>query len=483
MTATADSNTLRHRRTTVDQHGNPFVGDRAAVEAYDTAIDRLLRFHPDVVEVAFRLAAEQPDVPMAQALVAYLHLTSTDAPDVGPARDAWRAMGHTAMGERESIHRSAIGAWLDGDWIGASAALDALLQRWPSDLLALQIGHQLDFFNGDAANLRDRPGRSLLGLDPDHPHTAFVRGMQAFGLEESGHYAAAEAGGLSAVEVNRDDVWAIHAVVHVYEMQGRVDEGIRFLVARQDDWGKGNLFTVHNWWHLALYLLEAGEPDRALAIYDAEVHNDSSDGVPLEMLDASALLWRLALDGSDTGDRFAVLADAWATRIESTSWYVFNDVHAVMALVGAGKIAEAEQHIAALERYVQQGGPGDNVSISAEIGVPSCRAIIAFGKQQYDAVIDELMPIRRVQHHFGGSHAQRDAMARTLLESALRSGQLDLARALVSERLSLRDTSVYGWTQQARLEEARGDTSAAAEAEDRAATIRDRFAAAAYSGR
>ena len=88
-------------------------------------------------------------------------------------------------------------------------------------------------------------------------------------------------------------------------MQGRVDEGIRFLVDREADWGSDNLFTVHNWWHLALYLLEAGETARRiLEIYDAEVHNAKSDGVPLEMVDASALLWRLLLDGQDTGDRF-----------------------------------------------------------------------------------------------------------------------------------------------------------------------------------
>jgi len=479
MTVATNSDARARHGSLTDQHGNPFVGDRDAVAIYDKAIDRLLRYHPDVVDLGFGLATDHPDVAMAQALMAYLHLTSTDAPDLAPARDAWTAMGRSVMGEREAIHRDAIGSWLDGDWNGAAAALDRLLLRWPTDLLALQIGHQLDFFRGDAANLRDRPGRTLTALDPDHPHTAFVHGMQAFGLEESGHYSAAEAAGLAAVEVNPDDVWGIHAVVHVYEMQGRVDEGIRFLVSRQDDWGKGNLFTVHNWWHLAVYLLEADQRDRALAIYDAEVHNEGSDGVPLEMLDASALLWRFVLDGYDTGERFPALADAWSTHIEPSSWYVFNDVHAVMALVGAGRVSEAEQHIADLEQYVQRAGAGENVAVTAEVGLPSARAITAFAKEQYDDAVRELMPIRRVQHHFGGSHAQRDAIARTLLESALRAGQLDLARALVSERLSLRDTSVYSWTQRARFEAARSNTSAAVTAERTAAAHRDRFAAAA----
>ena len=58
-------------------------------------------------------------------------------------------------------------------------------------------------------------------------------------------------------------------------------------------------------------------------------------------------------------------------------------------------------------------------------------------------------------------------LQRTLLEAALRSGHHDLARSLLSERLAVRETSVYGWTRQARLFEAlgrSGDAAAAAEA-------------------
>ena len=295
--------------SSLDQHGNPMSGGADAVTAYERATDALLRYSPAVIDGTTELVEHHPQAPMGHALMAYLYLTSTDAPDVAIAKDAWSAMGSLPMHDREQAHHDAIGAWIGGDWRAASASLDALLQRWPTDLLALQIGHQLDFFLGDAANLRDRPGRTLPELDPAHPQTAFVRGMQSFGLEESGDYGAAEAAGLAAVAVNPDDVWAIHAVTHVLEMQGRIDEGIHFLSTRRDDWGAGNLFSVHNWWHLALYLLEAGDVDEALAIYDAEVHHGDSAGVPLEMIDASALLWRLYLDGHDTGGRFEPLAD------------------------------------------------------------------------------------------------------------------------------------------------------------------------------
>jgi hypothetical protein len=459
-----------------DQHHNPMTGGTEAIRLYEQATDALLRYHPAVIEGTTALVEQHPQAPMGHALMAYLYLTSTDAPDVPTAKDAWSAMGALPMHEREQAHHQAIGAWVDGDWQAASATLDALLERWPTDLLALQIGHQLDFFLGDAANLRDRPGRSLQEMDREHPHAAFVRGMQAFGLEESGDYGAAEAAGLAAIDGNADDVWAIHAVTHVLEMQGRVDEGIRFLDSRRADWGAGNLFTVHNWWHLALFQLEAGRVDEALAIYDAEVHHAGSDGVPLEMLDASALLWRLHLDGQDTGGRFEPLADAWATRAQDRSWYVFNDLHLVMALVGAGRLTDAERHLGELASYVEQGGDGTNVAMTAEIGLPAGRAVLRFAQERHEDVIAELLPIRRTLNHFGGSHAQRDALQRTLLESALRAGRIDLARALVSERLSLRETSVYSWDQRARVEQARGHAAQATEAAETAAVHRDRFA-------
>jgi hypothetical protein len=450
-----------------DEHRNPMSGPAEAVALYDRAIDRMLRYHPEVVDLATTLAEQHADVPMTGALLAYLHLTSSDEPDVAVAAGALEGMAATPMNEREQAHHDAIAAWVAGDWVGASRTLDQLLVRWPSDVLAVQVGHLLDFFLGDAANLRDRPGRSLLALDPEHPHTAVVRGMQAFGLEESGSYSQAEEVGLAAVAVNPDDVWAIHAVVHAYEMRGQVADGIRFLRGSEGDWGSGNLFTVHNWWHLALFHLEGGDIADVLRIYDAEVHHAASQGVPLEMIDASALLWRLHLDGVSDGGRFAPLADAWTTRTDGRPWYAFNDLHAVMALVGAGRTADAEAVVERLAGYVHCGGPGSNVAMTAEVGLPASRAIIRFAQERYADVVDELLPIRRVLQRFGGSHAQRDVLQRTLLEAALLGGQHDLARALLSERLALRETSVYGWTRQARLFEAlgrSGDAAAAAEA-------------------
>ena len=81
--------------------------------------------------------------------------------------------------------------------------------------------------------------------------------------------------------------------------------------------------------------------------------------------------------------------------------------------------------------------------MTATIGIPVCQAMVDFGRGEYGAVVDGLLPIRGRIAEFGGSHAQRDAVQRTLLVAALRSGRHDLARALASERVSLKPDSPW----------------------------------------
>src|SRR5688500_6279997 len=243
--------------TTVDAHGNAATGNATAIALYDAALDRLLRFHPDVIALSGQLVSEHPECAMGHAMAAYLGLMSTEPADAEAARGSASSLRAGPATPRERAHLAAIDAWCTGDWHGAARLLDQLLLQWPTDVLALMFGHQLDFFIGDANNLRDRVGRSLLAFDPSHPHVGFVKGMYAFGLEEAGHYQAAEATGRAAVEAHPDDVWAVHAVVHALEMQGRVDDGIRFLSDRERDWGSGNIFTVQYWWHYSLFQIKA----------------------------------------------------------------------------------------------------------------------------------------------------------------------------------------------------------------------------------
>jgi hypothetical protein len=467
--------------TITDRHGQAVTGGREAVDLYDQALDHVLRFQVAAFDDAAACVEADPTMPLGNVLRAYLGLLATERGEVANAAAALTnvrdAHDVPSLHPREQLHLAALSHWVDGDMLAAGRVLDDVTIAFPHDVLALAIGHQIDFFAGDAVNLRDRVGRVLTAWEPDDDRYGYLLGMHAFGLEECNLYGLSEAAGTRAVELHADDVWAIHAVTHTFEMQGRVPEGLAYLDARRDAWATGNYLNVHNSWHYALFLLEADEVEGALAIYDAAIHHAKSPDLALELLDASALLWRLHLDGKPVGDRWQPLADAWG-RILAPGYYPFNDMHAVMAYVAVDDIGAARNVVDALAAVVAAGAVDTGTAMTASVGLPVARAVLAFGEGRYDAVIDELMPVRHRVHEFGGSHAQRDAVARTLLEAALRAGRGELALALAAERLGVRPASSYTWSKRAAAHVMLGDDDASAHAEREATVVREQVRAA-----
>jgi tetratricopeptide (TPR) repeat protein len=432
-----------------DQTGLLMTGSEEAAAHYNRAIGHLLAFQPEVVAQTDAARAADPNCVMARALRAYLGLMSSEYPDAVNAAQFVRGLTWTS--DREAAHLSAIGQWIGGDWHGASRTLDQLLSLYPRDILALSVGHQLDFFLGEAGNLRGRITRALPHWDPDHHLYGYLLGMQAFGLEECGQYQAAEKVGRAAIAHHADDVWAIHAVGHTYEMRGLFEEGIGFLDSQSASWTTSNFLKVHTSWHKAIFALEQQDYQAALAICDETLSCDQSLRTALEMADAASLLWRVHLDEVDVGSRWEPLAEAWASK-DPTCWYVFNDLHAILAMVGAGRQAEAEAIVArmeasilSLERLVS------NALAMASAGLPVAQALSAFGRGDYGQTVSLMAPIRHQLSIFGGSHAQRDVFQRTLLVAARRAGQTAFAKILCQERLEARPTSVWATAQNGLL--------------------------------
>jgi hypothetical protein len=105
--------------------------------------------------------------------------------------------------------------------------------------------------------------------------------------------------------------------------------------------------------------------------------------------------------------------------------------------------------------------------MTREVGIPVCRALLAFSRENYDTAVDLLLGIRYKSDAFGGSYAQRDVIALTLIEATLRSGRFKLAHALLAERIAMKESSPMNWRLMARALDGIKDTAGAAAARDR----------------
>jgi hypothetical protein len=296
----------------------------------------------------------------------------------------------------------------------------------------------MDFYRASARGLRDRIARVLPKWSPEMPGYSILLGMHAFGLEETGDYARAEESGRRAVELQPLDSWAHHAVAHVMEMQGRPEDGIGWMIAREPHWsGDDNFFRVHNWWHRSLYHLDLGQVDEVFALYDGPIRQDRSM-VAMDLIDASALLWRLHLSGHDVGERWQELAASWDSHADG-QLYPFNDWHAVMAYLGAGRNSDVERIVQA---FRSNGARQSEVAgWSRRTALPLVEGFAAFWRGDCETCAEWLLGARQIAGSFGGSHAQRDIIDWTLTEASVRGGLTRLAEALANERLALKPHS------------------------------------------
>jgi tetratricopeptide (TPR) repeat protein len=448
-----------------DRRGMPVSSaQRDAIDACDDAIELFHGYYGNPIEALDRAIALDAGAVLPRVAKAGILLTTSEkALEPAAAAEIDEAVRHAATANaRELGHIAACKAWLDGDWRRAVRAWGDVLLDHPRDTLALQLAHLGDFFLGQSQMLRDRVARVLPYWRDSAPGYGYVLGMHAFGLEECGDYARAEQAGRHALEVNARDPWAVHAVAHVMEMQGRLPEGIEWLESRAPDWSVDNGFAFHNWWHLALYYLDLGETGKVLDLYDRRIRPARSQ-VILEMIDATAMLWRLHLRGVDVGERWQELADSWEP-LAADGHYAFNDVHAMMAFVAAGR-EEAERTLLATLRARADRSGGTNAVMTREVGLPVCVALRAFGRGEWDVAIEMLRPVRLVASRAGGSHAQRDILSLTLIEAALRAGEAKLARALAAERTQVKPTSPFNWRLTARAQALLGEHAGATQAQ------------------
>jgi len=377
------------------------------------------------------------------------------------AAGAEAAIAASGATPRERRHLAALRHWIAGDSDAALGEWEAILFEEPRDLVALKFAQYTTFYRGDSEGMRDSVGRVLDSWDEAVPGYGFVLGCHAFGLEESGDYAAAERAGRRACELNPADVWGAHAVAHVMEMQGRAREGIAWIDSLDPEWDGCNNFVFHIRWHRALFHLERGEHERVLERYDGEFRKSSSEEY-LDISNAVAMLWRLEQQGVAVGHRWEELAQRSRER-SADHMLVFADLHYVIALAAAGDSEGVEAWLASSRRFAEES-EDNQAKVMRAVGLALGEAAVAHRRGDWAAVVERILPVRGLIRRIGGSHAQRDLFEQMLIDAALKAGRASLVRALLSERTHRRPDNVWGWRAAASGAKARGDGAVAAAA-------------------
>lgn len=419
-----------------DARDLPLSTDSAeAARRFDQAVEHFLKYRADTPRLVGEALAADPGFLMGQCLRGYLLLASADPAQrgqVAAASAAAEAAAATAT-PRERWHLAALAAWERGALDQAFAAWRAILDRYPTDLMALRISDVTYFRHGQTRAILEQAERVAPAWQPDLPgHDCFLC-VWAFAHEEVGDTGAAERAVDRALAADPTNYFAHHVKAHVLETEGRPREGCTWLDAQTGHWGLGNNLIHHLWWHRALMELDLGGRDAVLARYDAEIRNfddPMTRAMPdhyVDLQNAAALLWRLEQLGVAVGARWEELADKAEARIGDTGHLLLLP-HLMLALAATGRASAAERFLAAL-----RAAGGRETPAIAAVALPVCEAVLAHRRGAHPQVVALLAPRRAEIRLLGGSNAQRDMMMQMLLDSAVRADERALVGAMLTE--------------------------------------------------
>jgi hypothetical protein len=422
-----------------DAQGHHLSGAIAeSAAAYDQAVCAFHLVHGDAVGLFDAARQAGPDFAMAHLGKAWVFAIANDPGLMRQAESLVETARPLSLNEREQAHLAALSHLVQGARAAAVAVLDRHLMRYPFDLVAHQAAALMDGFLGRFHWVRDRSARALPLWSKDRPGYPTLLAFHAFGAEEAGDYARAEDESRTAAELEPLSFWPHHTVAHVMEMTGRPEDGLGWMAAREPWWSTPqHLNQVHIWWHKALFHLELGQYEAALALYDGPMRATQRP-VALSLTNAVALLWRLDTLGCDIGGRWGELAALWEGGADGKC-LVFADIHAAMAELRSGQELLVERRLAWMRATATSGDAA--AGLYRTVGIPVVEGLTAFHRGAWAEAVELLLPVRFDLWQIGGSHAQRDVVDWTLTEAAVRAGQRDIGLALAHERLATRPRS------------------------------------------
>lgn len=422
----------------IDARGHSLSGATSeAAERFDAIIDDLYYYRLGVGDRLDALLQEFPEFGLAHVLKGYSLMTEGTFEAHPKARAHLRLAEASPANPRERLHQEALRAWIAQDLAARAAAWEQTLVEWPLDLLALRQYTGTLFWAGDKRHQAEVTAGVAGRWSSRTPGYGHFLSAHAFAMEEAGQYEVAERCAREALAIQPQDLWALHGLTHVLEMQGRVPEGIELLGDAARFLNDYNLFRGHLWWHLCLFKMSQSSFDEVLELFDRELYPKSSTFY-LDIQNGASVLARLEFQGVDVGPaRWERLAQAsLLIATQSTIW--FTSMHHVMALARSGRVSAVQSTL----EYLRSAGTS---SSQAALAHELARAAAAFYQGKLREALDRMLAVRQRHSELGASHAQQDLYDQFMVMAALRLGDLPRVRQLLKARLGTRIWNAATW--------------------------------------
>jgi tetratricopeptide (TPR) repeat protein len=420
-----------------------------ALGDYTEGIDLLLSANPGADERIGRAIAAEPDFALAHIARARILQLQARMPEARDAATRAKSLCKR-LSAREQGHVETIALTVEGSAAEALARVRAHCAEYPRDALPLSLALGVFGLLGFSGRVDHHEAQLALleKLAPQWGDDWWFLGYLGWAYIETGDLAA----GVPLVERslagNPRNAHAAHQRVHGFFEAGDAASGAAFLTEWLPGYARAGQLHCHLSWHLALFELARGNPDRARAIYLANIRPSVALSAPmLSLADSASFLWRWQLyeAGPSMKEEWAEVVGHARRHFPSAS-LAFADLHAGFAEAAIGDAEGLGARIGGLRSLCEQGRlPPGEVALGLSAGVA------ALGRGDYQRAASMLEGVITDLPRIGGSHAQREVFEDSLVLAYLRSQQPDKAAPLLRTRLgrrpSLRDEA---WLAQCR---------------------------------
>lgn len=405
-----------------------------AAELNDAAIDRLFALQGGAPALIDAALGEDPEFALAHCTKARVLLQQGDA----AAGRQWASRGRelaARLPQRERRHAEAVCLAVHGD-SNALQVVRGHAAAYPRDAVplsfALGVYGLLGF--GGFNDFHAQQVALLESVAPAWGEDWWFLSSLGWAYVEVGRTVEGIALLDKALALNPGNANAVHGRAHGYYEQGASAEGEAFIDAWLPSYDRSAVLHGHLAWHQALFALQRGDAERALAIYRDAVSPAASAALPLfTLIDGASFALRSVLYGQPltTAERGA-LAD-FATRHFPKPGVPFANVHLAMVHAAAGQPV-------ALALLCKDVGAALAAGRQASGAVVErvCSAVAAYLRADYAAaaaLLDTAMP---ALERLGGSHAQRDVLIDLTIAAHLCAGATATAMAVAERRWTRR---------------------------------------------